>query len=95
VVPMRPQGERVKVVACTDPVDEGRFVASEIRDLVGGVDSVSVDAARTREHGGYSFSDIAVLSRTRTVRDALLPRLLDAGLPLHLGVHTPKTRSSI
>ena len=48
-----------------------------------------MDEVRSREPGEYGFSDIAVLTRTRAVRDALLPALLDAGLPLHMGVHTP------
>jgi DNA helicase II / ATP-dependent DNA helicase PcrA len=80
---------RIRVVPCASPSEEGRFIASEIRDLVGGVDSVSVDEVRTRAPGEYSFSEIAVLFRTRAVRDALLPALAEAGLPLHLGVHTP------
>jgi superfamily I DNA/RNA helicase len=72
-----------------DPNQEGRSIASAIRDLVGGVDSVSVDSARTREPGTYSFSDVAVLFRLRSVRDALLPALSSAGLPLALGESTP------
>jgi superfamily I DNA/RNA helicase len=55
-----------------------------------------VDAAREREHrnaaenrAGYGFADIAVLFRTRAVRDALLPGLAAAGLPLTLGTGTP------
>jgi superfamily I DNA/RNA helicase len=56
---------------------------------VGGVDSVSVDAARARGHGAYAFSDIAVLFRLRSVRDALLPALVAAGLPLASGADTP------
>jgi superfamily I DNA/RNA helicase len=89
LAPVRPQGAKVRIVRCDDPAEEGRFIASEIRDLVGGVDSVSVDAARARAPGEYAFSDIAVLARTRTVRDAFLPGLHDAGLPLSLGTHAP------
>jgi len=57
-----------------------------------------VDAARQRgpenaadhpDRGGYGFSDIAVLFRTRAVRDALLPALASAGLPLTFGAGTP------
>jgi len=86
---LRAEGAGIHIAACASPPDEGRFIASEIRDLVGGVDSVSVDEARSRTPGEYSFSEIAVLSRTRAVRDALLPSLVEAGLPLHLGVHAP------
>jgi superfamily I DNA/RNA helicase len=87
--PMRPAGAPVRLAECEDPGDEGRFIASGIRDLVGGIDSVSVDGARSRAPGDWSFSDIAILARTRAVRDALLPALLDAGLPLSLGAHAP------
>jgi uncharacterized protein (TIGR00375 family) len=86
---VRPYPGSVRIVTCADPSDEGRIVASQIRDLVGGVDSVSVDAARSRSPGEYSFSEIAVLSRTRAVRDSLLPGLQDAGFPLSIGVHAP------
>ena len=89
LVPVRPPGERVMIVPCSDPLDEGRSVASEVRRLVGGVDAVSVEEVRSRQPGEYGFSDIAVLTRTRAVRDALLPALLDAGLPLHMGIHVP------
>jgi len=82
---VRSFGSRIEVFAARDPAEEGAFIAGRIRDLVGGVDSVSVDGARSRGRdgeGGFSFSDIAVLFRTRAVRDALLPSLSQAGLPL-------------
>jgi superfamily I DNA/RNA helicase len=56
--------------------------------LVGGVDSVSADAFR-ESGAGYSFSDFAVLFRTRAVRDALLPSLLQAGLPVTFRENVP------
>jgi DNA helicase-2/ATP-dependent DNA helicase PcrA len=89
LTPVRPAGAGIRVVECEDPAEEGRLIASEIRDLVGGVDSVSVDGARSRAPGDYSFAEIAVLARTRAVRDALLPAFSDAGLPLSVGAHTP------
>jgi DNA helicase-2/ATP-dependent DNA helicase PcrA len=82
---VRPRGAMIEIFNAGDPVEEGAFIAERIRDLVGGVDSVSVDGARSRGHAeeaGLSFSDIAVLFRTRAVRDALLPSLSQAGLPL-------------
>lgn len=86
---VRPDGPAIRVFRADDPADEGDHIASAIRDLVGGVDSVSVDAARTRKPGSHSFADIAVLFRTRAVRDALLPSLLRAGLPLTLRDNVP------
>jgi uncharacterized protein (TIGR00375 family) len=87
--PLRPAGPAVRVFAAADPAQEGDYIASCIRDLVGGVDSVSVDAARSRLPGTHSFADIAVLFRTRAVRDALLPSLLRAGLPLAFRDNSP------
>lgn len=85
----RPEGAKIRLVHASDPQEEGKLIADSIRDLVGGVDSVSVDAARKRDPGSYAFSDIAVLFRTRAVRDALIPALTGAGLPLTLGASTP------
>ena len=31
LVPVRPPGERIRIVPCSDPSDEGRYVASEVR----------------------------------------------------------------
>jgi DNA helicase II / ATP-dependent DNA helicase PcrA len=86
---VRPPGDSIRVVGVHDPEEEGRFIAAEIRGLVGGVDSVSVDAVRERDIQGYAFSDIAVLFRTRAVRDALLPSLQQAGLPLSAASNAP------
>jgi superfamily I DNA/RNA helicase len=86
---IRTGGSLIRVARVEDPNEEGRYIASAISDLVGGVDSVSVDAARARGPGVYAFSDIAVLFRLRAVRDALLPALTAAGLPLALGANTP------
>jgi len=91
----RPAGPAVRLFTAADPGAEGDWIASCIKDLVGGVDSVSVDAARARAEsvkklpGGHSFADVAVLFRTRAVRDALLPSLLKAGLPLALRDNAP------
>jgi DNA helicase-2/ATP-dependent DNA helicase PcrA len=95
---VRSEGSKIRVLRAADPQEEGKLIADSISDLVGGVDSVSVDAARQRGHqnvteyrdrGTYGFADIAVLFRTRAVRDALLPALIGAGLPLTTGAGTP------
>lgn len=98
LVAARSEGSKIRLLSASDPQEEGKLIADSISDLVGGVDSVSVDAAREREprnvteyrdRASYAFSDIAVLFRTRAVRDALLPALAGAGLPLTLGANTP------
>jgi superfamily I DNA/RNA helicase len=87
-IAVRPPGPPVRLYEATDPSDEGDFISETIRRLVGGVDSVSADSARD-EAGEYSFADIAVLFRTRAIRDALLPSLLHAGLPVTLADAAP------
>jgi len=104
---VRSEGCKIRLLKAADPQEEGRLIADSISDLVGGVDSVSVDAARLRERqnaaeyrgrqnaaeyrgrGSCGFADIAILFRTRAVRDALLPALAGAGLPLTSGAGTP------
>ncbi len=85
----RPDGPAISVFHASDPEEEAGYIASVVLDCVGGIDSVSVDAARGRSSGKYSFSDIAVLSRTRAVRDALIPALSRAGLPVTLRDNVP------
>ncbi|MCX7031711.1 MAG: UvrD-helicase domain-containing protein [Spirochaetes bacterium] len=87
---VRPGRDRVRVFAADDPAAEAGFIASAIDRLVGGVDSVAVDALRGTG-GGRSFADFAVLFRTRAVRDALLPGFERAGLPFTLREDAPVT----
>ncbi|HVO40328.1 MAG TPA: UvrD-helicase domain-containing protein, partial [Spirochaetia bacterium] len=93
----RETGPAIGVFHAADPDEEGSWIAEQVRDLVGGVDSVSVEAARARADGdahargpgAYSFADMAILFRTRAVRDALLPGLARAGLPFTFRDNTP------
>ncbi len=89
LVPVRPHGEQVMIAPCADPAEEGRFIASEIRDLVGGVDSVSVEAARARKPGEYAFRTSRCSPGPAPSATHSCPACSDAGLPLHLGVHAP------
>jgi DNA helicase-2/ATP-dependent DNA helicase PcrA len=86
--PMRPSGEAIGVFGAEDPNEEGAFIAEEISMLLGGVDSISAAASGDNEQG-YSFADVAVLFRTRAVRDSLLPSLSKAGIPVTIGDNTP------
>jgi superfamily I DNA/RNA helicase len=87
---VRPGLDRVRVFAADDPAAEAGFIASTIDRLVGGVDSVAVDALRGAG-GGRSFADFAVLFRTRAVRDALLAGFERAGLPFAIREDAPVT----
>jgi len=89
-IPVRPASGPVRWFAAMDPSAEAGFIATTIRRLVGGVDSVGVHALRGGG-GGRSFADIAVLYRTRAVRDSLLPAFERAGLPFALREDAPVT----
>ncbi len=86
--PVRGEGAPISVYGAEDPADEGSFIARTVRRLVGGTDSVSADQARD-ETGGYSFDDIAVLFRTRAVRDAFLPSFMKSGIPATIAEASP------
>ncbi len=88
LVPVRPDGPRIRIYRAQDPVDEGRHIAECIHGMVGGVDAISADAAGG-DNPGYSFADIAVLFRTRAVRDALLPALRARSIPVTLREGSP------
>lgn len=62
LVPMRPSGDRVRLVQTPDPQREGIWIAKEIARLTGGMDMLE---AKDGERPLRPFSDIAVLCRTR------------------------------
>jgi superfamily I DNA/RNA helicase len=67
------------------PFDEALFVARTIEEHLGGMSHISIDELESRDEGSYSFSDFAVLARTRAVRDEMIPVLSARGIPLSLG----------
>ncbi len=60
-------GGDVMVVECTDEKDEGEFIVREIESIMGGLTSLTTG----REKEGFRFSDLAVLYRTNSQKDAL------------------------
>lgn len=62
LTPMRPSGDRVRLVQAPDPQREGIWIAKEIARLTGGMDMLE---AKDGERPLRPFSDIAVLCRTR------------------------------
>jgi DNA helicase-2/ATP-dependent DNA helicase PcrA len=90
----RPPGAPLEAVSRRDSLirrlslpstrEEGRYIAAEVERLVGGTRQLSVTAGR---EDGYSFADIAVLTRTHQVAQALLPYLRGAGIPVSIGRH--------
>ncbi len=86
-----PRGERLRVHAAREPDAEAGWITATIEELVGGVDHVSASDASEADGrgGGRAFSDIAVLFRTRVVRDSLLPVFERAGIPFTLREGSP------
>ncbi len=54
-------GERIKHIRVRNEREEAEFVAREIESLMGGLSNLS----SSHEHCGYTFSDFAILFRTR------------------------------
>ncbi|MBN1696421.1 MAG: UvrD-helicase domain-containing protein [Spirochaetales bacterium] len=88
LVPVRGRGEQVLIFRAGEPVEEGAFIASRIEELVGGMSFTSVDSAFAGKCE-YSFSDIAVLTRTKAAGEALVPFLAGAGVPVSGGAARP------
>jgi superfamily I DNA/RNA helicase len=82
--PSRPAGAAITELRAAGEVAEAALIAAEIERLVGGTSLHSYDSGRASSHrgGGYSFADIAILSRTVARADVLAEGLGRAGVPL-------------
>lgn len=82
--PSRPAGASITELRAPGEAAEAALIAAEIERLVGGTSLHSYDSGRASAHrgGGYSFADIAILSRTVARADALAEALGRAGVPL-------------
>ena len=78
------RSRRIRLLTAPTAREEGRFIAAEVERLVGGTRQLSVTPG---EEAGYSFADIAVLTRTHRVAEALLPYLSGTGIPVSIGRH--------
>ncbi len=76
----------VKVNLHSSPTDraEAEYIVHTIEQLIGGVSFFSMDSSRVDERGlpqSYSFADIAVLLRTRSLAPPLVEALARSGIP--------------
>ncbi len=71
--------EKIRVVCARDERDEARKIVRIVEKLVGGVRSSGL------AEGEYSFSDIAVLFRLKSVGRVLLAQFKRAGIPVAFG----------
>lgn len=79
--PMRPTGERPRLLEVSGEKAEGIAVAEEIARQVGGADMQQADRHPRPEGPARSFADFAVLFRTGRQAEAVEECLAQAGLP--------------
>ncbi len=74
---------KIQIYQAVSDRSEAEFVVQQIEKLSGGISHFSIDSERGRnsEHFGYSFSDFAVLVRSRLLLPPLLEALTRSGIP--------------
>jgi uncharacterized protein (TIGR00375 family) len=72
----------IKQFTAENSKEEAAYIADQVLNYVGGVDSLST--GRTRSDYNYAFSDIAVLYRTHSIADEISRQLIIKGIPLLL-----------
>lgn len=77
-----PPGATISLRAATNAYQEAAYVASQIKNYVGGIDNLALGRP---DEGAYTFADIAVLFRKNTIGQTLLMHLRQAGLPTYWG----------
>jgi DNA helicase-2/ATP-dependent DNA helicase PcrA len=83
-VPARPAGPRLVRSVASSPLAEAVQIVREIERLLGGTSMLSHDTGRAASWAGqsYSFSDVAILTRTAARADTLAQALAHEGLPI-------------
>lgn len=77
----QPQHAPVRMVCASSPLDEGIWIAREIRRMTGGVDMLEAQEMGAREEAPRSFSEIAILCRTHHELERLEKTLLHDDIP--------------
>ncbi|MBN2442490.1 MAG: UvrD-helicase domain-containing protein [Spirochaetales bacterium] len=78
------RGDNLLYYKSSDILGEGKFIAKNIEQLVGGMSFTAPELSYESGSDLYSFSDIAVLARTRSLLNDLIPFLSGAGIPLRI-----------
>lgn len=92
--PMRDFGEKTLLYPARDEIDEARFVATKIEDLMGGHDMLTAQAGKNRGHSPKSslgFHDFAVLYRNNFQAKAFEKAFTQAGIPFRKTAPIPIT----
>lgn len=77
----------IKHFTAEDAKQEASFIAEQVLNYVGGVDSMSTGVAKSDYN--YAFSDIAILYRTHHVAGEISKQLQMKGIPVLLSDGTP------
>jgi ATP-dependent DNA helicase UvrD/PcrA len=81
-------GERVMVMAVETESGEAVIIGKTIETLVGGLGMHAMDFGKIGDNGQqdrFSFSDFAVLARTRAQLDVMADQFDSAGIPFQMG----------
>lgn len=83
-VPIRPAGAPITRLGAASLLGEALLIVREIERLVGGISLLSHDTRRAAAwaSASYSFSDVAVLTRTARRADELAAALQQEGVPI-------------
>ena len=72
-----------------DPMAEARWIAGQVVDLLGGLDSRQVEGGADAKGKGYGAADIAVLYRLHAQAGLIAEALSEAGVPLQVAADRP------
>ena len=87
LVPFHENGVPIRVVESPDAFSESVWIAKEIARMVGGVDMLESQRARSDQHITRSFSDIAVLCRTHRQLEQIESALAHDSIPCIVSGH--------
>ncbi|MEL6412673.1 MAG: UvrD-helicase domain-containing protein, partial [Bacteroidota bacterium] len=74
------RGSKISIVETANERAEAAYILQQIKACVGGLDNLALGIA---DEGTYTFDDMAILFRQRTVGKQLFTRLRQAGIPAH------------
>ena len=86
-IPMAPPGPRPQYCELAHPEAEARWVAAQVVDLLGGLDSRQIEAGAGE--GAYGAHQIAVLYRLHAQAPVLAKALAQAGVPVQVAAQAP------
>lgn len=87
LIPFHADGAPIRVMEAPDAFSESVWIAKEIARMVGGVDMLEAQRARSVQSATRSFSDIAVLCRTHRQLEQIENALAHDSIPCIISGH--------